>query len=488
MLLSFWRFFRIAGKRRLEELDLHEELLHRRTCSESNRVELEEVIRLAKGSNPYAEGSGILSFAGKISRALQDSQDAFLRFVSEFVQIPSEAPKVGEASVAECQAWLKDRLESWGWDPSWIDFWEDGPNEPNLVVKIPGRSGKAQLMLNGHADVVPVPKEEVEKWRYDPYSGKIADGCLWGRGSSDMKGGVGAFLWAAKLLIDLGYDFEHDLILTINIGEESAKPDIGVNSVLRRGYGAPLVINAEPSNLQIFRAAMGWFFFDISVMGKGTHPANRYMCVDPSIPIEERPGADAIDKMRLIMNALTELNNAWSERDFSLAPLGSMNMTSVHITGGDLSAIMPVQCRTTYAVVYHPGYKSADVIQEIENCIKTVADGDEWLRVHPPVVRVPVLDPVWEPMLTDENHPGCDELEQAIRWVTGDKPQFGSFPGPCDANMIAAAGFDTLIFGPGDLSFGCHGINEFVPLEHLLKAAEVYAHMMFVRCCSDGHE
>lgn len=418
----------------------------------------------------------------EIFRALRLSEQEFLHFVSEYVQIPSEAPKVGAASVYAGQAWLRDKLVEWGWDPNWLEFWEESPGEPNLAIRIPGRSGEPGLMFNGHADVVPVPGEELARWCYHPYSGRIEDGVLWGRGASDMKGGVASFLWAAKLLLELGHEFEHDLILTVNIGEESAKPEIGVNSVLKRGYGAPLVVNAEPTHLKVCRAAMGWFFFEVSVTGKGTHPANRYMCVDPAVPLEERPGVDAIEKMQMVMGSLARLNKEWSFRVFPLAPPYSMNMTPVHISGGDLAAILPAQCSATYAVVFHPGHTSQGVIGEIEQAVEQAAQGDEWLQKHRPSIRVPVLDPIWEPMLTPESHPGVTQLLQAFADVTGQEAQVACFPGPCDANMIAAAGYDTLIFGPGDLSFGCHGVDEFVPIAHLLTAVQVYGQLMLMRC------
>ena len=112
-----------------------------------------------------------------------------------------------------------------------------------------------------------------------------------------MKGGVASFLWAAKLLLELGHEFEHDLILTVNIGEESAKPEIGVNSVLKRLWCSP-VVNAEPTHLKVCRAAMGWFFFLRYLSpAKEPTPANRYMCRILR-SLEERPGEDAIEKCR----------------------------------------------------------------------------------------------------------------------------------------------------------------------------------------------
>jgi succinyl-diaminopimelate desuccinylase len=71
------------------------------------------------------------------------------------------------------------------------------PRKPNLVARIEGTSDKTILWL-GHIDVVPAGTPEF--WTYPPYSGTIADGCVWGRGSSDMKGACASALVAARLL------------------------------------------------------------------------------------------------------------------------------------------------------------------------------------------------------------------------------------------------------------------------------------------------
>ncbi len=425
-----------------------------------------------------------LSSAGANARAaIEKDQSAFFNFLSRYVQHPSVAPKVGDANVRECQHWLASELRSWGWAP-WIDTWEEVPGETNLAVRIPGLSGEARLMFNGHTDVVPVPQWEVDDWRFPPFSGHIADGCVWGRGTSDMKGGVAAFLWAAKTILDLDIALEHDLLLTANIGEESARTDIGIKSVLERGYIAPVVVNAEPSNLGLYRAAMGWLFFEVVVEGKSTHPANRYLCLDPAIAAEDRPGADANDKMRLIINALAELGERWVGREpHPLAPPRSTNLTLVHIEGGERSAALAGRCSATYAAVFDPNMTSEEVSEAVRACVDEAARKDEWMRAHPPTVNLPVVDPIWEPMETAADTPGANDLLEAATAALGEPPRVGSFPGPCDANVIAKSGVDTLIFGPGDLGFGCHGTNECVPVSHLTQACEVYARMILRRCC-----
>jgi succinyl-diaminopimelate desuccinylase len=75
----------------------------------------------------------------------------------------------------------------------------DDPKKPNIVARVKG-AGKKVLWV-GHIDVVPEGKPE--NWSYPPYSGTITDGCVWGRGSSDMKGSCAAAMVSARILNEM---------------------------------------------------------------------------------------------------------------------------------------------------------------------------------------------------------------------------------------------------------------------------------------------
>ena len=63
----------------------------------------------------------------------------------------------------------------------------DFTGSPNVVSVIKGTGGGKSIILNGHVDVV--PEGDRNTWTVEPYSGEIKDGKLYGRGSTDMKGG-----------------------------------------------------------------------------------------------------------------------------------------------------------------------------------------------------------------------------------------------------------------------------------------------------------
>ena len=436
--------------------------------------------------------------AGKISATAQTKRQVFekidqqasalLQFLQQYVAHKSVNPGRGTpedpGEEESCQRWLAGELDRMGCFDK-IDLWADVPGRPNLAAVITGRSGQPGLMFNGHTDTVEVTLPQRERWIGDPWSGETRDGNLYGRGSTDMKSGNAAFLWAAKVLREMGISLRDDLILTFSIAEETGEADVGPLSVVRRGYTAPFVVNAEPTSLRVCPATMGWFFFKITVLGKGLHPASRYAAVYPSREPLPLPGIDAIEKLRKIMDALTQLERDWAlHQRHVLMPPGGMNMCPVYIHGGNLRASMPEQCEVVYAVVYNPALRSDEVMRQIRAGIDGVVASDTWLREHPPVIEVPVIHQVLEPVNLPLEHPAVQKLAAAYREALGTEPAFGSLPGPCDANIMSEAGITTVIFGPGDLAMNAHGANEYVPVQQVIDACKVYASLM-VDCCGE---
>ena len=86
----------------------------------------------------------------------------------------------------------------------------------NLLLKWPGKSSKDPIMLMSHMDVV----EATGEWKYPPFSGEIAEGKLWGRGSADTKCSVMAFYQAVEEMINDGYTPACDVYLASSCTEE----------------------------------------------------------------------------------------------------------------------------------------------------------------------------------------------------------------------------------------------------------------------------
>ena len=76
------------------------------------------------------------------------------------------------------------------------------------------------VLLMAHMDVVPIAPGEDDKWQYPPFSGELAEGFVWGRGTIDTKGSMIAMLEAAELLISRGFTPERSVLLSFGADEE----------------------------------------------------------------------------------------------------------------------------------------------------------------------------------------------------------------------------------------------------------------------------
>ena len=122
----------------------------------------------------------------------------------------------------------------------------------------------AGLLLLGHTDVVPVG----DGWTRDPFGGAIEDGRMYGRGASDMKGGLAASLSAMAALRGAGLSGPVELAALID--EEETGIGIGayVESASIRFLGC---ITAEPTDLQTVVGARGASYLRVEIHGSACH-------------------------------------------------------------------------------------------------------------------------------------------------------------------------------------------------------------------------
>src|SRR5262245_15976482 len=125
-----------------------------------------------------------------------------------------EMPTGNETMAAEL---LRGKLAKEGFEG--VEVLGRTPERGNLVARLPGASGQSKLLLISHTDVVPVG--DAATWTRDPFGGEIADGRLYGRGSSDMKGTAAAEVMALILLKRAGVAPRHTITLTCVADEEA---------------------------------------------------------------------------------------------------------------------------------------------------------------------------------------------------------------------------------------------------------------------------
>jgi acetylornithine deacetylase/succinyl-diaminopimelate desuccinylase-like protein len=133
----------------------------------------------------------------------------------------------GERAAAE---YVAERLSEVGLD---VTVLESAPNRTSVVTRIEGTDpSRPALLVHGHLDVVPA---EPKEWRYDPFSGELADGCVWGRGAVDMKDMDAMVLAVVRDRMRSGRRPSRDVVVAMLADEEAGGT-----------YGASWLVDHHP--------------------------------------------------------------------------------------------------------------------------------------------------------------------------------------------------------------------------------------------------
>jgi acetylornithine deacetylase len=332
-----------------------------------------------------------------------------------------------------------DRTEGWGLVGTWAG--DDA---------VPG------LVLQGHVDVV--PPGDLGQWRTAPFEPTVRGGRVHGRGACDMKAGVVANLAAARAIRDSGVRLRDGLALHLVIGEEDG--GLGAFGTLRRGHTGLACVISEPTSGTLVTGAAGALTFTLEVPGAATHAATPYA------------GSSAIDSyVRLHMG----LQSLQAERNRIVEPLMREYPTPYplvigRVQAGDWSSSVPDRLVAEGRLGLRIDEDPAAARAELEYWIGVVAEGDAYLRDHPPVVtwsggqfaggRLP------------EGHGLRDVVARAHADVTGGPaPRERGAPYGSDLRLYAAGGIPTLHYGPGDVRLA-HGPDEAVEVDEVVRVAE----------------
>jgi succinyl-diaminopimelate desuccinylase len=166
-------------------------------------------------------------------------QSSAVELARKLVQLPSLNPPGQEK---DCIILLAHMLTEAGLD---VRTYEFAPGRPSIVAHAAGSGNAKPLAFTGHVDVVPLGEKP---WTVEPFAGEIRDNKLFGRGASDMKSGVAAFVTATLSHVRSNTPLKRGITLVITAGEETECE--GAFHLARRGAlgSADLLIVAEPSS------------------------------------------------------------------------------------------------------------------------------------------------------------------------------------------------------------------------------------------------
>lgn len=418
--------------------------------------------------------SGLLP-AGIRDRILaQIKENEVVDLVKRLVEIPSHrfAPRQ-ETDVAE---YLMRVFQAEGIE-SYLQDVEDG--RCNVVARLPGRGAGPSLMFNGHIDTVPADDME------NAFNPTVRDGKLYGRGAVDMKGGVAAMAYALISLKRAGITLDGDLYFTGVIGEEQALSQ-GARYVGEHGPKADMAVVGEATDLETVIAHKGFDNYLIEVEGVATHSS------------EPHNGVNAIAQAARIIRAIEEeLIPATQKKTHAYLTPPSINVAGVigcarndsAFLRGDTAkipgAIVPDMCSIYIDRRRIPGETLEGILQEFQSLLDKLAAEDPRLKAQ---VRFLPPAPGFEthpPLETDPDHPLVQHCLHWTEYVVGKPARPKGVPYWSDAAVFNGLyGIPTIVFGPGYMGVA-HSRDEHVPVDHLLKAAQVYA-LLAASVCRAG--
>ena len=342
-----------------------------------------------------------------------------------------------------CAQHLGDLLKRAGFA---VDFAEFAPTRTSLVAKIGGVQGKPPLGFTGHIDTVPLG---AAAWTTDAFGGSLEGGKLYGRGSSDMKSGVAAFVVAAIRMADRLRNGP-GVTLVITADEECGCG--GAAHLVKQGnllgsVGA-LVIGEPTANYPLI-GHKGALWLDVMARGITAHG---------SMP--ER-GDNAIYKAAIAIGKLRDFDFAVPAHALMGRP--TLNVGTVHgglnINSVPDSTVIGVDIRTL------PGQDHALIRSQLQRLL------GETIEVSPTLDVAAVY--------SDPAQPWIQRVFDVTQARLGERPQARTATYFTDAAELKNAYRDVpmVVLGPGEPQLA-HQTDEYCVVDRIEEAFEMYGELM----------
>lgn len=264
-----------------------------------------------------------------------------VKLTADLIRCPSVTPGEGGALVL-----LEEVLSRAGFACTRVD--RNGI--ANLFARW-GAKGAKTFGFNGHTDVVPVG--DAAAWTHDPFGGEIHDGVLWGRGATDMKSGVAAFVAAAVDLVTEAPP-EGAVILAITGDEEGAGRD-GTRALLdwmaETGEAMSVCLVGEPTCPEVMGEMMkigrrGSMTFRIEATGVQGHAAYPQRAKNP---------------LHALIDLLGQMTGAPLDAGTAHFEPSTLQVTTIDC-GNPANNVIPAKVRATVNIRFNDAHSAASLI------------------------------------------------------------------------------------------------------------------------------
>ncbi|MGL4628425.1 MAG: YgeY family selenium metabolism-linked hydrolase [Cetobacterium sp.] len=375
-----------------------------------------------------------------------------IELCQDLIKAPSYSGK--EDKVVEV---IKRAFDKLGFDESFVD--EYG----NIIGKIKGKKPGKKILFDGHIDTVPVPDES--KWEFGPFEGTISDGKLYGRGTSDMKGQVGAMISACSYFAkDCDKDFEGEIYVAGVVHEECFEGIAArkISEAVKPDY----VVIGECSELNLKIGQRGRGEIVVETFGKPAHSAN------------PDKGINAVYKMATVIQEINKLEPP-------IHPVlgkGILELVDIKSAPYPGASVVPEYCKATYDRRLLVGETMESVIKPLQELADKLMKSDPQMKIKVSysfgkemcytgnVIEGERFFPGW---LYDKEDEFTQIAYKGLKLV-GLNPEITQYSFCTNGSHYAGeAKIPTIGFGPSRENLA-HTIDEHIEIDQLIKGTEGY--------------
>ena len=359
-----------------------------------------------------------------------------LEITQELVRFDTRNPPGDEHA---CANYLAELMRDFGLEVAAHEF---APNRTSLVARLKGRGEKKALCFGGHIDVVPLGTKD---WTVDPFGAEIKNGKLYGRGTTDMKGGIACFVHTALTIAAAGQSGAADIELAICAGEETGCE--GSFHLAKTGAlsEAGAIVIAEPTSNYPIIGLKGALWLKVQTKGITAHG---------SMP---EVGVNAVYKAARAVTSMEEHNFKLDPHE--LLGKSSLNVGTFH--GGLNLNSVPDKAEFTVDIRTIPNHNHHEIVDSIKDRIGNEATIESIIDVGG--------------VHTSHTNEWMQEIYSIMASLLGERIEPRGAPYFTDAAALTPASGNppTVILGPGEMHMA-HQTDEYCPVSHIEQASEAY--------------
>ena len=370
-------------------------------------------------------------------------EGALVQLTQDLIRLRTINPPGDEARAAEC---IAQRLQQAGMFAEVVPHEEAGRG--SVVGGLRGSGERPALLFSGHLDTVPAG----DNWERAALSADIADGKIWGLGSTDMKAGVAALLIAMEAVRHTGVPLRGDLLFAGTAGEEVDSMGAQRLVAQQKLSDVGFMIIGEPTANRVFTAEKGVLWLEVKTTGQTAHGSMPHL------------GVNAIMHMTRLLHALEAEHIPYQAHPL----LGNFTMNVATITGGVKTNVVPDACRVSIDLRTVIGQDHQHILDTVRQLIDRLCAEDRTFHAEVGVLteRIPLAIPFDNPLV--------QTFVRVRDAVTGQASQPAAATFATDGSVfVPAYEAPMVICGPG-LPEKAHQPNEYVDIDKLVDAARIY--------------